>query len=320
MLLATGPEFHARVHGGEPEFTCITRCFQTSVGDRLWILSSSASLHVLDYTLEGAAISVPPCFPLCQDYDMIVFFPAPRVSPSLEVASTMAPCCTEALIPGWSFTSSTACRTSSVSSRWHTRGLAPTEFEVMLRFLDSHTAPLALTGPDLDLEALFHLRLRWLRRAVPAHAVPWLFLQACVPWLAATLSLLEESILLPVPSWTPPISHRGSLAELVTQMTLLCPYQQDRLSRGLSVQCPQGPDWAETNLHHATSAAGGTKQRGDTFLTLRGKPIHLFSVMTGRLERSLTAFLSQVIAEEGDVLSLDARRELSKALSSVNSR
>ena len=46
-------------------------------------------------------------------------------------------------------------------------------------------------------------------------------------------------------------------------------------------------------------------------LTLRGKLIHLFSVMTGRLGRSLTAYLSQVIAEEADVLSLDARRELS---------
>ena len=46
-------------------------------------------------------------------------------------------------------------------------------------------------------------------------------------------------------------------------------------------------------------------------LTLRGKLIHLFSVMTGRLERSLTAYLSQVIAEEADGLSLDARRELS---------
>ena len=46
-------------------------------------------------------------------------------------------------------------------------------------------------------------------------------------------------------------------------------------------------------------------------LTLRGKLIHLFSVMTGRLGRSLTAYLSQVIAEEADVLSLDACRELS---------
>ena len=99
VLLATGPEFHARVLGGEPALAWITRCFQTFVGDRLWILSSSASLHVPDHTLEGAAISVPPCFPLCQDFDMFVIFPAPRVSPSLEVASTMAPCFTEALMP-----------------------------------------------------------------------------------------------------------------------------------------------------------------------------------------------------------------------------
>ena len=68
-------------------------------------------------------------------------------------------------------------------------------------------------------------------------------------------------------SWSPPIWCRGSLAELVTEMTLLCPYQQDRLSRGLSVQCPQGPDWAETNLHRASSAAGGMQQRSDTFAT-----------------------------------------------------
>ena len=45
-------------------------------------------------------------------------------------------------------------------------------------------------------------------------------------------------------------------------MTLLCPYQQESLS---SVQCLQGPDWAETNLHRATSAAGGTQQHSDTF-------------------------------------------------------
>ena len=50
-------------------------------------------------------------------------------------------------------------------------------------------------------------------------------------------------------------------------MTLLCPYQQDCLSRGLSVQCPQRPNCAETNLHRATSAAGGTQQRSDTFAT-----------------------------------------------------
>ena len=136
-----------------------------------------------------------------------------------------------------------------------------------LNFLEGHIAPLALAWPDLDLEALFHLRLRWLRRAVPAHAVRWLFHQERVPWLAATLSLLEESILLPVPSWSPPLWCRGSLAELVTGMTLLCPHQQDRLSSGLSVQCPQGPDWAKTNLHRAASAAGGTQQRSDTFAT-----------------------------------------------------
>ena len=141
MLLATGPEFHARVLGGELALAWITRSFQTFVGDRLWILSSSASLHEPDYTLEGAAITVPPCFPLCQAFDMFVIFPAPLVSPSLEVASTVAPCFTEASMPGWSFTSSTAFWTSFVSSRWHTGGLAPTELEVMLGFLMANTAP-----------------------------------------------------------------------------------------------------------------------------------------------------------------------------------
>ena len=144
---------------------------------------------------------------------MFVIFPAPRVSPSLEVASTMALCFTEVLMPGWSFTSSTASRTSSVSSRWHTRGLAPTDLEVTLGSSEGHTAPLAIAW--LDLEALFHLRLRWLRRAVPAHAVRWLFLQACVLWHAATCALLEESILPRVPSWSPPTWCHGSLVELV---------------------------------------------------------------------------------------------------------
>ena len=247
----------------------VTRCFQTFVGDCLWILSSFASLHVADYTLEGAAISVPPCFPLCQDFDMFVTFLAPGVSPSLEVASTMAPCFTEALMPVWSSTCSTAFRTSSVAS-------VGTHEDSRRRSsrscLDSwRAALLPWRSFDLDFEALFHLRLRWLRQAVPACAIRWLFLQACVPWLAATLSLPGESSLLLAPSWSPPIWCRQSLVGLITEMTLVCPYQQDRLSRGLSVQCPQGLDWAETNLHRATSAAGGTQERSDTFAT--GAPV-----------------------------------------------